>query len=241
MRRLSGGRFAVTVVWRLAAFVALSLAGPWIATTIQQASDCTGTDGACAAISAATGTLLRPLILILLALALIRPSWRRMKAVGMWGIAGLSVPLLLLLDWRTLTAFGLNFIPVNAAAGLLRSGFPFFTALALLIVLLLVVARTSLGPGDSLWRRGGIVGWLGWLATLVAIVAGAISTVLYLLYVRDMATVGLGSPLFGYAIRAGHVGIIAALVAILGMLWMIVAELVWRRPPEGLVAASSAP
>lgn len=237
MRRLSGGRFAVTVVWRLAAFVALSLAGPWIATTIQQASDCTGTDGACAAISAATGTLLRPLILILLALALIRPSWRRMKAVGMWGIAGLSVPLLLLLDWRTLTAFGLNFIPINPGAGLLRSGFPFFTALALLIVLLLVVARTSVGPGDSLWRRGGIVGWLGWLATLVAIVAGAVSTVLYLLYVRDMATVGFGSPLFGHAIRAGHVGIIAALVAMLGMLWMIVAELVWRRPPEGLVAA----
>ena len=39
MRRpLSGGRFAVMVAWRLAAFVALSLAGPWIAKTIQEIS-----------------------------------------------------------------------------------------------------------------------------------------------------------------------------------------------------------
>jgi len=240
MRRLSGGRFAVTVVWRLIAFVALSLAGPWIATTVQRVSDCTGTEGACAAISVATGALLRPLILVLLALALLRPCWRRMKAVGMWGIAGFSVPLLVVLDWRTLTAFGLNFVPVNPGAGLLRSGFPFFTGLALLIVVLLVVARTSIGRGDSLWRRGGIVGRLGWLATVVAIVAGAVSTVLYLTYVRDMATVGFGSPLFGYAIQAGHVGIIAALVAMIGVAWMIVAELVWRRPPEGLVAVAPA-
>src|SRR5690606_5962911 len=75
MRRLGGGRFAVTAIWRLAAFVALSLAGPWIAKTVQQATQCTATEGACAAISVATGTLLRPLILILLGLALLRPCW----------------------------------------------------------------------------------------------------------------------------------------------------------------------
>lgn len=236
-RPLSGGRFAVTVVWRLAAFVALSLAGPWIARTIQEATQCAADEGVCAGISIATGTLLRPLILLLLALALLRPCWRRMRAVGMWGIAGLSVPALLLLDWRTLTVFGLGYIPINPGAGLLRSGFPFFTALALLIVLLLVVARTSAGPGDSPWRRGGVVGWLGWLATVVAIAAGAVSTVFYLLYVRDLGVVGLGSPMFGRAIQAGHVGIIAALVAMVGMLWSLGVELVWRRRPAGASAA----
>ncbi len=229
MRRLSGGRFAFTVVWRLAAFVALSLAGPWIAGTIQEATDCATQDGVCAGISVATGTLLRPLILVLLALALIRPCWRRMKAVGMWGIAGLAVPSLLLLDWRTLTAFGLNYIPVNPGAGLLRSGFPFFTALALLIVLVLIAARTSTGPGDTLWRRIGVVGWLGWAATLVAIVAGAAATAFYLLYVRDLgAGGGFASPMFGRAIQAGHVGVIASLVAMVGMLWSLVAALTGR-------------
>jgi hypothetical protein len=237
MRRLGGGRFAVTVVWRLAAFVALSLAGPWIAKTVQQATDCTTTEGSCAAISVATGTLLRPLILILLGLALLRPCWRRMRAVGMWGIAGLLVPALLLLDWRVLTVFGLNFIPVTPSAGLLRSGFPFYTLLALLIVLLLVVARTSTGPGDSLWRRGGIVGKLGWFAALVTVIAAAASTVFYLLYVRDLGVVGLMSPMFRYAIQSGHVAIIASLVAMVGVLWMIAAELVWRRPAEAAVAA----
>lgn len=226
MRRpLSGGRFAVMVAWRLAAFVALSLAGPWIAKTIQEISHCAADEGVCAGISIGTGTLLRPLILLLLALALLRPCWRRMRAVGMAGLAGLIVPVLLLLDWRSLTVFGLNYIPVTPSMGLLRSGFPFFTVLALLIILVLVVTRTASGPGDLLWRRGGIVGKLGWLATLVTIVAGAASTVFYLLYARDMGTVGFGSPLFGYAIQAGHVAIIAALVAIVGMLWALLGEL----------------
>jgi hypothetical protein len=224
MHPLSGGRFAVTVVWRLAAFVALSLSGPWIATTLQEATDCTATEGACAAISAGTGTLLRPLILILLALALIRPCWRRMRAVGMWSVAGLIVPLLLLLDWRTLTAFGLSYVPVSFGLGLLKSGFPFFTVLALLIAGLLVLARNTSGPGDSLWRRHGAVGQLGWLASLVAIAAGAVSTALYLLWVRDIATAGMASPLFTQAAQAGRVASIAALVAIAGVLWMIVAE-----------------
>ena len=228
MRPLSGGRFAVTVSWRLAAFVGLSLAGPWIATTIQNATECTGTEGACAGISVATGTLLRPLILVLLALALLRPCWRRMRTLGMWGIAGWLVPALLLLDWRTLTAFGLHYVPVSFGLGLLNSGFPFFTVLAILIVGLLVLAHPPAARGDSLWRRHGIVGQIGWLAALVAVVAGAVSTVLYLLLAQSIATVGFGSPLFGQAILAGKVGVIASLVAIAGVLWMIAAEHVHR-------------
>jgi hypothetical protein len=232
MRPLSGGRFAVTVVWRLAAFVALSLAGPWIAKTIQTATDCTGTDGACAAISVGTGALLRPLILLILALALLRPCWRRMKAVGMWGIAGLLVPVLLLLDWRSLTAFGLSYVPVSFGLGILNSGFPFFTTLAILIVLLLVIARAPAGGRDSLFRRHGTPGVLGWVATLVAAVAGAISTGLYLLWVQSVATVGMGSPLFAQAASAGRVAAIACIVAIVGQLWMILGEMLRRRGPS---------
>jgi hypothetical protein len=229
MRPLSGGRFAVTVVWRLAAFVALSLAGPWIATTIQQATACTGSDGACAAISVGTGALLRPLILVLLALLLLRPCWRRMKAVGMWGVAGFLVPVLLLLDWRSLTAFGLGYVPVSFGLGILNSGFPFFTTLALLIVLLLVIARSAAGRGDSLFRRHGTPGVLGWIATVAAAVAGAVSTGLYLMWVESVATVGMGSPLFAQAAAAGRVAAIASIVAIAGQLWMILMEML-RRP-----------
>lgn len=228
MRPLNGGRFAVTVVWRLAAFVALSLAGPWIAKTIQTTTECTGTDGACAAISVGTGALLRPLILLLLALALLRPCWRRMKAVGMWGLAGFLVPVLLLLDWRSLTAFGLNYVPVSFGLGVLNSGFPFFTTLALLIVCLLVLARSSAGR-DSLFRRHGIVGVIGWIATFAAAVAGAVSTALYLMWVQSIATVGMGSPLFTQAASAGRVAAIACLVAIVGQLWMVLGEML-RRP-----------
>jgi hypothetical protein len=238
MHSLSGGRFAVTVVWRLAAFVALSLAGPWIATTIQAATECTAAEGACAAISVGTGALLRPLILILLALLLLRPCFRRMRAVGMWGVAGFLVPVLLLLDWRSLTAFGLNYVPVSFGLGVLNSGFPFFTTLALLIVLLLVVARSSAGRGDSLFWRHGILGVLGWIATLGAAVAGAISTGLYLLWVQSVATVGMGSPLFTQAAAAGRVAAIACIVAIVGQLWMILGEML-RRPATVATGAAT--
>jgi len=231
MRPLGGGRFAVTVGWRLAAFIGLSLAGPWIATSIQEATACTQTEGSCAAISVATGTLLRPLILVLLALLLLRPCWRRMRTLGMWGIAGWLIPALLLLDWRTLTAFGLKYVPVSFGLGLLNSGFPFFTLLALLIVLLLVIARAPAGPGESLWRRHGIVGQLGWLAALVTVAAAAVSTVLYLLWVQSIATVGMGSPLFAQAAQAGRIATIAALIAMAGVLWMIVSEPARRPAP----------
>jgi hypothetical protein len=229
MRPLNGGRFAVTVVWRLAVFVALSLTGPFLASAIQKASGCVGADGACAAISVGTGALLRPVILVLLALALLRPCWRRMKAVGMWGVAGFLVPVLLLLDWRSLTAFGPNYVPVSFGLGLLNSGFPFFTTLALLIALLLVLARSPVGRDDSLFRRHGIVGVLGWLGALAAAVAGAVSTALYLMWVQSVATVGMGSPFFTQASHAGRVAAIAAMVAIAGVLWMILGEF-FRRP-----------
>jgi hypothetical protein len=161
-----------------------------------------------------------------------------MKAVGLWGMAGFLVPVLLLLDWRSLTAFGLNYVPVSFGLGLLNSGFPFFTALAILIVLLLVIARSPAGRGDSLFRRHGVVGVLGWIATLAAAVAGAISTGLYLLWVESVATVGMGSPLVTQAAAAGRVAAIACIVAIVGQLWMILGEML--RPPAAVATAQGA-
>jgi hypothetical protein len=213
MRPLGSGRFLFSVGWRTAAFVGLSLAGPWIATTIQTATGCAGREGACLAISAATGFLLRPLILLLLALALIRPSWRRARTVGLWGAAGLLVPLLLLLDWRTLTAFGPSYIPVSFRLGLLDSGFPFFTLLALAIVIVLAAARPA-APGDPLRRRQGVVGRLGWAAALVAVVAGAAAGGLHLSWLAHVAAAGMTpSPAFARAAEAGRVAHIAALAA----------------------------
>jgi hypothetical protein len=228
MRPLSGSRFAVTVGWRIVAFTALSLAGPWIARIVQDATSCTGTEGACVAISVATGTLLRPLILLLLALALMRPCWRRMRTLGSWGGAGLLIPILLLLDWRMLTAFGPTYIPVSFGLGVLNSGFPFFTALALTMLVLLIVSRAPSAPGDTLWRRHGVVGVLGWLASLVAILAGVAATALYLAWLSSIATAGIGSPLFSQAVQAGRLGNIASLIAIVPFIWMIIAELFHR-------------
>ena len=124
MRRpLSGGRFAVTVVWRLAAFVALSLAGPWIATTIQDDHAVRrrrrrlrrdlGRDrhAAPAADPLAPGAGAAPPVLA---------ADEGGRDVGHRRAA--SCRSLLLLDWRTLTAFGLNYVPVTSEHGAAQFG-----------------------------------------------------------------------------------------------------------------------
>ena len=57
-----------------------------------------------------------------------------------------SCPSLFLLDWRFLTTLG-GYSPVSFDEGILNSGLPYFSILALLILLLLAVAATG-GEGD---------------------------------------------------------------------------------------------
>ncbi len=226
MRPLSGGKFMFTVGWRIVAFVAVSLAFPYLTAAIQAATRCAGTGGACWVVAALSGTALRLLILVVLVLALLRPVWRRARTVGLPRIVGLAAPLLVLLDWRFLTTLG-GYSPVSFARGILNSGFPFFTVLALLMMVVLAVAAPA-GEGDRLWRRHGVIGKAGWLVCLAAALLGAVSSGLFLAWLAQIASGGMFSPLAADAVRIGRIANIAAIVAMIFLLWMIAAETVGR-------------
>lgn len=237
MRPLSGGRFFLTVTWRIVAFVVISLFVPEIITAIQTVTGCDRVGGACAAVSVLTGTLLRPILLVLLALALLRPSWRRARMIGLPAAVGLSVPLLVLLDWKYLTTLGARW-SFNFDLGIFNSGLPFFTILALLIIITFALSRTCTGPDDRLWRRCGMVGKAGLIAVLATILAAAVSAGFYVAWASNLGRGGGAgfltvSPLLANGFRVGRAASIVSLAAMLGVLWIMVGELL-HRPAKGI-------
>lgn len=230
MRYLSGGRFTFTVGWRVAAFVAISFAFPFIVpeieAAIRSASECALTDS-CAPVGLLTGTVLRLILLGLFALSLVRPVWRRSRSLGMPRIAGFLVPILFLLDWRFLTTLG-GYWPVSFSNGLLNSGLPFFSILGVLILVLLATNKYPTEPGETMWRRHRVAGELGWLACLATVVLGAVASGLFLLWLSSMAQGVMLSPYAADSLRLGKAARIAALAAMVPFLWMLVAETLSR-------------
>lgn len=239
MRPLSGRRFSITVGWRIAAFVAVSFAYPYIAEALQTFSECSSSDNGrdCWIVAVLSGTVLRVAILGLFALSLIRPVWRRARTVGMPRLTGFIVPALFLLDWQVLTVLG-GYWPVSFDKGILNTGLPYFSILALLIILLLAVAKEPEGSGRVLWRRRRISCECGWFASLGALVLGAVSVGLFGLWLAAMTQGVMTSPFAADAVRVGRAASVVALVAMVPIVWMILAETL-SRPPGPLSGQQS--
>ena len=243
MKPLGGGRFAVTVTWRIVAFVAVSILFPTLVAGIMALSGCAQVGGACAAISVITGTLLRPILLALLALSLLRPCVRRMHTLGLPALAGPTVPVLFLLDWQYLTTLGTRWT-FSFGLGILNSGLPFFTILALLIIVGLAAVRSPAGPDDGLWRRSGAVGRLGMIVVLAAVIAGVVSAGLYVVWVTTVGGSGfsMGSPLLSYGFWTGKLARGLCLAAMAGVLWIIAGSAMARpRDGDGAIRGSTTP
>jgi hypothetical protein len=223
MRPLTGGRFVVTVVWRTAAFVAISFGFPYIVSAIQSATNCASSQGGCFAVAALSGTALRLAILALFALSLVRPIWRRAGTLGMPRSLGLAVPVLLVLDWKFLTTLG-GYWRVSFSGSLLNSGLPFFTVLAVLIILFLAIAPTPVDRRDTLWRRHRVAGEAGWFGCLGTAVLGAVSAGLFIAWLASLATIGMMSPFAADALRVAKAAYIVALAAMVPFVWLILIE-----------------
>ncbi len=229
MRPLSGRRFSITVGWRILAFVAVSFAFPYISNAVQQVSDCTGNGRECWIVAVLSGTVLRVAILGLFVLSLVRPVWRRARTIGMPRLTGFLVPALFLLDWRFLTVLG-GYWSVSFDKGILNTGLPYFSILALLILLLLAVAGDPAEGGRVLWRRRRVSCECGWLASLGALVLGAVSVGLFALWLAAMAKGTMTSPFAADAVRVGRAAVIVAIAAMVPFLWIVVAETLSRPP-----------
>ncbi len=232
MRPLTGGRFLVTVGWRTAAFVAISFGFPHILSAIQSVTQCASSQGGCLAVAALSGTALRPAILAVFALFLVRPIWRRARTLGMPRGLGLAVPVLLLLDWKFLTTLG-GYWHVSLSGGVLNSGLPFFTVLAGVIIVFLIVAPTPVNPRDTLWRRHRIAGEAGWFGCLATAVLGAVSVGLAIVWASRLAAMGILGMMSPFAADALHIGKAADIVAMAAMVpfvWLILIEGLGRPP-----------
>jgi len=94
---LSGRQFGRQVAFRFCIFLALAVGVPLALYGIDRAS---GSDVRLDEVVAlVTATPIGLLLFFILVLSLIRPSWRRMKALGLPGWFGLIVPWLLLADF----------------------------------------------------------------------------------------------------------------------------------------------
>ncbi len=93
---LSARRYAISIAWRLALFVALILGFPLVTYAVVRLSNCRSVGGACGAVALLSGIYLKPLIILLIASAIIRPSWRRARAIGRHPAWTLLLPLLVL-------------------------------------------------------------------------------------------------------------------------------------------------
>ena len=241
MRPLTGGRFLVTVVWRTAAFVAISFGFPYILSGIQSVTQCASSQRGCFLVAALSGTALRLAILAIFALFLVRPIWRRARTLGMPRSLGLAVPVLLLLDWKFLTTLG-GYWHVSFSGGILNSGVPFFTVLAAVIVVFLAVAPSPVDPRDTPWRRHRIAGEAGWFGCLGTAALGAVSAGLFLAWLASLATLGMMSPFAADALHVAKAAYIVALAAMVPFLWLIFIEGLGRPPrPARPPRASQAP
>jgi len=223
MRPLTGGRFLVTVGWRIAAFVAISFGFPYILSAIQSVTQCASTQGGCFAVAALSGTALRLAILAIFALFLVRPIWRRAGTLGMPRSLGLAVPVLFLLDWKFLTTLG-GYWRVSFSGGILDSGLPFFTVLALVIIVFLAIAPTPVDQRDTPWRRHRVAGEAGWFGCLGTAVLGAVSAGLFIVWLASLATIGMMSPFAADALHVAKAAYIVALAAMVPFVWLILAE-----------------
>jgi len=66
---LSARRYAISIAWRLALFVALILGFPLVTYAVVRLSNCRSVGGACEAVALLSGIYLKPLIILLIAAA----------------------------------------------------------------------------------------------------------------------------------------------------------------------------
>ena len=144
-------------------------------------------------------------------------------------LTGFLVPALMLLDWRFLTVIG-SYWPITFDKGILNTGLPYFTILALLIMVLLAVAGEPTESRRVLWRRRRVSCECGWLASAGALALGAVSVGLFALWLAAMARGSMTSPFAADAVRVGRAASVVALAAMVPFLWIVLAETLSRPP-----------
>jgi hypothetical protein len=146
---LSGRSFGWQVVLRIGIFLTFLIGLPltlYVLDRLNGAEDVAGE-----AVSLVTATPFGFLLFLLLVASLVRPSWRRMKALGLPGWSGLIVPWLLFADITYIVSSqgGLGF-----SSSTLDGRIPLYAITALGLILAMVCARPPAEASDGFLRLG---------------------------------------------------------------------------------------
>jgi hypothetical protein len=161
---LSGQEFGRQVAFRFGIFLVLVVGAPFALYGIDRASRSDARLDE--AVALVTATPLGLLLFFILVLSLVRPSWRRMKALGLTGWSGLFVPWLLLADFTYIvtTQGGWGF-----SNSTLDGRIPLHAITALGLIVAMACAR-SLENGSEGFSRFGLAGKAAFaLAVLISL------------------------------------------------------------------------
>ncbi len=129
---LTGSQFGWKVAWRVGIFLALTLGFPFIIYGIVLATGAQRVGGASGAMAVVVGIFLKPVIILAFLIAMISPSWKRMRSLGIFPLWGLMIPLLLAMDYTYFFAVG-NFWGASFSMGILAVQMPIYAMTALVL------------------------------------------------------------------------------------------------------------
>jgi hypothetical protein len=152
---LTGSQFGWKIAWRVGIFLALTLGFPFIIYGIVLATGAHRVGGASGAMAVVVGIFLKPVIIFAFLIAMISPSWKRMRSLGIFPVWGLMIPLLLAMDYTYLFAAG-NFWGASFSMGILAVQTPMYAMTALVLMIAMAIAAPpSGGEPRGLSRFGG--------------------------------------------------------------------------------------
>jgi hypothetical protein len=177
---LSGRAFGKQAALRIGLFVGLTLAFPFFVFGIVHASGArAAAGGAAGALALVLGFYLKPLLVLGFIASMIRPSWRRMRSLGLPAWWGLLVPVLFLIDAPFLLVVGAHW-SVAFSFGFLHLGAPIFALCGLVLVVVMSFAMPSSDADPPGLAR---FGWAGKATTLFALIILASVSANFAVYV----------------------------------------------------------
>lgn len=160
--------YAVSLAWRVGAFLLLTLGFPFIMVLIMAVSDCRS---ACGAVMLVSGLALKPVIFLVFVGSITWITMARVCDLGVPRLLGLLVPVLLLTDWQFGVLLGVDWIVGFGIGGLFGAPYQFLSAL---LCMGFLVCITTHDDGGSAAERFGAAGKLALTVTVLIVVAGLI-------------------------------------------------------------------
>lgn len=186
VRQLGARRHAITIGWRTVLFLVLTLGFPFVTLGLAWLTDCRRTSGACGAVALISGLYLKPLIMLAYMAAIIRPSWRRARSIGLHPAWALLLPFLILASAPMLLLIGTHWSVGFVWGAMSRPPLPFSAMLALLLMAWLAVMPSCGWGHPPLWR----VEKIAWIVVGAAAVLAMVPFVIAVLQVTSTPPAG---------------------------------------------------